>query len=56
MHLVTAPSEHLSAAVDPVWGMTVNPPTKAGSVGHEGTTHHFCSTGYRGKSAPDPER
>ena len=55
MHPVTAPSKHPSAAVDPVCGMTVNPPTKAGSVEHGGTTYHFCSDGCRKKLAADPE-
>ena len=56
MHPRSAPPEHLSAAIDPVCGMTVNPPTKAGSIEHEGTMYHFCSDGCRGKFAADAER
>ena len=33
-----------ATAKDPVCGMTVEPPTQAGSVEHDGTTYHFCST------------
>lgn len=42
--------------VDPVCGMTVSPPTKAGSVEHEGTTYHFCSKGCREKFEAAPEK
>ena len=40
---------------DPVCGMTVEPPTKAGSVEHDGTTHHFCGTGCREKFERNPD-
>ena len=40
---------------DPVCGMTVEPPTKAGSVEHDGATYHFCGTGCREKFEHDPE-
>jgi Cu+-exporting ATPase len=36
--------------------MTVNPPTKAGSIEHDGTTYHFCSDGCRERFAADPEK
>ena len=36
--------------------MTVNPPTKAGSAEHDGTTYHFCSSGCREKFSADPEK
>ena len=42
-------------ATDPVCGMTVHPPTKTGSVEHDGTTHHFCGTGCREKFEHDPD-
>ena len=45
-----------AATTDPVCGMTVSPPTKAGSVEHGGTTYHFCSDGCRKKFAADPEK
>ena len=41
---------------DPVCGMTVHPPTKAGSVDHGGETYHFCSDGCRAKFGADPEK
>jgi Cu+-exporting ATPase len=45
-----------ATAVDPVCGMTVNPPTKAGSAEHAGQTYWFCGTGCRTKFVADPER
>ncbi|BAM05406.1 heavy metal translocating P-type ATPase [Phycisphaera mikurensis] len=42
-------------ATDPVCGMTVEPPTRAGSVEHDGTTYHFCGTGCREKFEKDPD-
>ncbi len=45
-----------AAVVDPVCGMTVTPPTKAGSVEHGGRTYHFCSAGCRAKFEADPEK
>ena len=44
------------ATVDPVCGMTVTPPTKAGSAGFEGRTYWFCGTGCREKFVADPAR
>ena len=44
-----------STAVDPVCGMTVTPPTKAGSAEYGGETFHFCSNGCHGKFVADPE-
>jgi Cu+-exporting ATPase len=42
--------------IDPVCGMTVVPPTAAGSVEHEGQTYHFCAASCRQKFAADPAR
>jgi Cu+-exporting ATPase len=42
--------------IDPVCGMTVVPPTAAGSVQHEGRTYHFCAASCREKFAADPGR
>ena len=42
--------------VDPVCGMTVVPPTVAGSVEHEGRTYHFCSGSCREKFRAEPAR
>ena len=44
------------ATIDPVCGMTVTPPTKAGSAGFEGRTYWFCGTGCREKFVADPAR
>jgi Cu+-exporting ATPase len=44
------------SAIDPVCGMTVVPPTAAGSVEHEGRTYHFCAVSCRQKFAADPAR
>ena len=41
---------------DPVCGMTVAPPTKAGSVEHDGETFHFCSADCRAKFEADPDK
>jgi len=42
--------------IDPVCGMTVTPPTAAGSFEHAGRTYHFCAASCRQKFAADPER
>jgi Cu+-exporting ATPase len=42
--------------IDPVCGMTVVPPTAAGSVEHEGRTYHFCAVSCRQRFAADPAR
>ena len=42
--------------IDPVCGMTVVPPTAAGSHEHGGRTYHFCAVSCRQKFAADPER
>ena len=45
-----------ATATDPVCGMTVTPPTKAGSIQHGGETYHFCSAGCKSKFEADPEK
>ena len=50
------PSASADAMKDPVCGMTVRPPTKAGSAVHDGVTYHFCSAGCRAKFTADPQR
>ncbi len=42
--------------IDLVCGMTVVPPTAAGSVEHEGRSHHFCSVSCREKFRAEPSR
>ncbi|MBP3960562.1 heavy metal translocating P-type ATPase [Gemmata sp. G18] len=42
--------------IDPVCGMTVYPPTAAGSTTHAGTTYHFCSRHCLAKFEADPAR
>ncbi|HEY7791721.1 MAG TPA: heavy metal translocating P-type ATPase [Vicinamibacterales bacterium] len=41
-------------AIDPVCGMTVKPPTKAGSAEFEGRTYWFCGVGCRNRFLADP--
>ncbi len=43
-------------ALDPVCGMTVDPQKAAGSVGYQGQTYYFCSTGCAAKFQVDPEK
>jgi Cu+-exporting ATPase len=40
--------------IDPVCGMTVEPPTAAGSHTHAGQTYYFCSLHCRDRFAADP--
>jgi Cu+-exporting ATPase len=42
--------------IDPVCGMTVVPPTAAGSFEHGGRTYHFCAVSCRQKFSADPAR
>jgi Cu+-exporting ATPase len=41
---------------DPVCGMEVDPATAKHRVGHDGTTHVFCSAGCKAKFEADPVR
>ena len=41
-------------AIDPVCGMTVDPADAAASVGHDGTTYHFCCGGCADSFRTDP--
>ncbi|WP_145205900.1 heavy metal translocating P-type ATPase [Planctomycetes bacterium Poly30] len=43
------------ASIDPVCGMTVDPPKAAAVLHHEGDTYHFCSLGCRDRFAADPD-
>ena len=43
-----------AAAIDPVCGMTVHPPTPAGSHEYQGKTYHFCATSCLNKFRTDP--
>ncbi len=43
-------------AKDPVCGMDVDPATAAGSLDHDGRTHHFCSLHCLEKFRADPAR
>ncbi|MDE3153828.1 MAG: heavy metal translocating P-type ATPase [Acidobacteriota bacterium] len=45
-----------ATAIDPVCGMTVTPPTKAGSARHEGKTYWFCGPGCRTKFEANPAK
>lgn len=54
-----APSPHPAPAdsfVDPVCGMTVDPPSAAGSLIHLGKTYYFCSTHCVSKFQANPEQ
>ena len=42
-------------AIDPVCGMTVDAAKSPYAYSYRQTTHHFCSTGCRGKFAADPQ-
>jgi P-type Cu+ transporter len=46
----------VSAATDPVCGMTVDPATSRHRFDHGGLMFHFCSAGCQGKFAADPDR
>jgi Cu+-exporting ATPase len=46
----------LVGALDPVCGMTVDPQKAAGSVGYQGQTYYFCSTGCAAKFQVDPKQ
>ena len=53
----TLPSDEVvSAVIDPVCGMTVNPNAAAGSYEYNGKTYYFCSTHCLHKFTEDPER
>jgi Cu+-exporting ATPase len=45
-----------SSHVDPVCGMTVDPPRAAGSVEHSGKTYYFCSPHCVAKFRADPAK
>jgi Cu+-exporting ATPase len=44
------------SAIDPVCGMTVDPPHAAGSLEYRGQTYFFCALGCREKFTADPEK
>lgn len=41
--------------IDPVCGMTVEPPTAAAAWEHAGTTYYFCSAGCMERFRADPD-
>jgi Cu+-exporting ATPase len=45
-----------TTVLDPVCGMTVQPPTDAGHAEYDGTIYHFCSGGCRDKFVADSEK
>ena len=46
----------MSAAIDPVCGMKVDPARAAGTVEHAGTKYFFCSKSCVAKFTADPEK
>ena len=46
----------MTAVLDPVCGMTVDPARAAGHVEHQGQTYYFCSKGCVATFTADPER
>ena len=46
----------ITAVIDPVCGMSVDPAASAHHVDHGGTTWHFCSARCREKFIADPQR
>ena len=50
-----AGSRTFERVTDPVCGMTIDPDAAVGSVIHEGTAYHFCSTHCLKKFEKDPE-
>ncbi len=45
-----------TSARDPVCGMRVDPAAAAATVAHDGSLHHFCSTGCAERFRTDPAR
>jgi Cu+-exporting ATPase len=56
VQLSSASAKKTPTHVDPVCGMTVEAGREAGTVGHNGKTYLFCSTGCVQKFKADPER
>jgi P-type Cu+ transporter len=52
----TAGSDSLTAVLDPVCGMTVNPDKTAHHATHQDVHFHFCSTGCLGKFTANPAK
>jgi Cu+-exporting ATPase len=50
------PPEEQLPVVDPVCGMTVDPPHAAATATHDGHTYYFCSTACRDQFVADPQR